>query len=158
MLQLAAGFALICGPTWGTCGQTMPGFTTGQPSARTACAGETGPTVLIIERNPDTLFVAPNDMATPGAAVRRRHQHEGVGKPQRAIYLQGGSGRRNVANKAIDFAAAERDGSGLQHPLTRRNSIVLHGSTGLNPHAYDSLTSRWFPKKRPPSQNQRDAP
>jgi hypothetical protein len=97
---------------------------------------------LVVERNPDTLSVAPDDMASPRAAVCRHDQHKDVGKPQRAIDLEGGPGRRNIANETINLAAAELDGSGLQHALTGRNSVVLHGCATLNPRAYTDLTRR----------------
>jgi hypothetical protein len=81
-------------------------------------------------------------MASSGASIRCRYQHKDVRKPQRAIDLEGGTRRRNIANKAIDLAAAELNGSGLQHALTGRNSVVIHRSAELNPGAYTDLTSR----------------
>jgi hypothetical protein len=86
---------------------------------------------LFVERNPDTLFVAPNDTAALGAAIRCHHQYKGVWKPQRTVNFQGGPGRGEVANNTIDFAAAELDGSGLEYPMTRRNSMFPHGNTVL---------------------------
>ena len=105
-------------------------------------------TFLFIERNPDAFFVAPNDTAAPGAGIRCFHQHKDVRKPQRRVDFEGGSGRGDVANNAIDLAAAELDGSGLEYPMTRRNSIVPHGNTVLGRPAYANLTRR-NQKKRP---------
>jgi hypothetical protein len=107
---------------------------------------ETG-TFLLIERNPDAFFVAPNDTAAPGTGIRRYHQHKDVWKPQRRVDFQGGPGRGDVANNAIDLAAAELDSSGLEYSMTRRNSIVAHSNSVLSRPAYANLTRRI--RKRP---------
>ena len=79
---------------------------------------------LVVKRNADALSVPPNDVAAPGASVRGHRQH----KPYRGIDLNGGAGRREVANDTIDPGAAELDGPGFQDTVARRDPVFVHNS------------------------------
>jgi hypothetical protein len=50
---------------------------------------------------------------------------EMIGNANRTGNLKGGASVRQVANGAIDCAAAELDRSGLQDPMPRRNAVLV---------------------------------
>lgn len=57
--------------------------------------------------------------------------------------LEGGTVHREVAIRAVDRAAAKLDGSGLQHTMTWRNTVLVgcdHGLT-LAQKPFQSLTT-----------------
>ena len=71
-------------------------------------------------------------------------QRKSVGDEQRGYHFERGAGLGDVANRAIDRAAAERDRSGLEDAVTRCNSMLIHDGTR---GAFDSsLTHPWKQK------------
>ena len=48
-----------------------------------------------------------------------------IGNANRTGNLKGGASVRQVANGAIDCAAAKLDRSGLQDPMPRRNAVLV---------------------------------
>jgi hypothetical protein len=63
------------------------------------------------ERDADTALLAPRDMAGQMQSIARYNQYETLGDPDLVGYLQRGTGRGQVANQAINGAAAELDRS-----------------------------------------------
>jgi hypothetical protein len=78
--------------------------------------------VSIIEGDPKTPLLSPNDMAVAGDGVRSYRQHKSVREPQRDPDFDGRPSRRNVANDAVDFSPAEFNSSGLQLQTSRPHS------------------------------------
>jgi hypothetical protein len=89
-----------------------------------APALRSAPLRLLIEGDADSLFFAPNDPA--GQMIAPGHQGELLGDSERAGDLQGRTGRRDVADGAIDRAAAELDLSGFEDPLSVCNPVLVH--------------------------------
>src|ERR1700753_2423759 len=81
---------------------------------------------LIVERHAEAFFFAPDDMAAPGAAVRGYGEHEAVRKPDRALDLDRSTRRRDIADHAIDLAAAELDRPGFQDTVARGSPSFVH--------------------------------
>ena len=69
------------------------------------------PLLASIKRNPDAPRLPPNDMAGPTRVVRLDDQFEPVRDEQRGYDLESSADVRNVANGAVDCAAAETDGA-----------------------------------------------
>ncbi len=64
--------------------------------------------------------------AAPRGSVRGDREHKAVRKPDRALDLDGRAGRRNIADQAIERAAAELDGPGFQDAVAWRGSLLVH--------------------------------
>ena len=105
----------------------MPGVRQDQEDRRLRLARPAAAT-SIVKRNADALFGPPNDMAAPGASVGGHRQHKAVRIPDRRIDLDGGAGRREVANDTIDPGAAELDGPGFQDAVARRDPVFVHNT------------------------------
>jgi hypothetical protein len=83
------------------------------------CCGQreagSGPRFFLasIKRNPDAPRLPPNDMARPTWVVGLDDQFEPVRDEQWGYDLERSAGVRNIANRAVDYAAAETDGAGF---------------------------------------------
>jgi hypothetical protein len=71
-----------------------------------------------IESDADPLLFPPDDVAGRMMSVSLQNQSETIGDTYRSGYVQGGSRMGQVANHAIDRAAAELDRSSLQDAMT----------------------------------------
>ena len=80
----------------------------------------------LVECDADALFLAPDDVARPFQLFRRHEQREAVGDEQWGHDLKCGPGVGQVANRAVDSAAAELDRSGLQRAPPRRDPGLVH--------------------------------
>src|ERR1700732_3484493 len=79
---------------------------------------------LLIEGDADPLYLAPDDVA--GQRIALRHQGELGRDSNRAGDIEGRPGGGDVANGAINRAAAELDLSGFQDPLSVCNPVLIH--------------------------------
>jgi hypothetical protein len=93
-----------------------------------------------IEGDADPSFPAPDDVTGPLQWMGWNDERKAVGDEKRGYDFERGAGLGEVANRAVDRAAAERDRSGLEDAVTRSNSMLIHdGARG----AFDgSLTIR----------------
>jgi hypothetical protein len=82
--------------------------------------------VALIERDADPLFFAPDHMTGHVKPVSREHQREVFGDANRAGDVQRRPGIRHIADHAIDGAAAELDGPGLQYAMTCDVPLLGH--------------------------------
>jgi len=82
-----------------------------------------------IERDADPSFPAPDDVTRPLQGMGWNDQRKAVGDEKRGYDFERGASLGEVANRAIDRAAAERDRSGLEDAVTRSNSMLNHDGT-----------------------------
>jgi len=82
-----------------------------------------------IERDADPSFPAPDDVTRPLQWMGWNDERKAVGDEKGGYDFERGAGLGDVANRAIDRAAAERDGSGLENAVTRSNSMLIHDGT-----------------------------
>jgi hypothetical protein len=73
----------------------------------------------LAECYPDATLLAPNDMAAQMQPIGRHNQRKLFGDTGLAGYLQRRAGAGQVADDAIDGAAAELDRSGFQDAMAR---------------------------------------
>lgn len=78
------------------------------------------------ERNADAPFLAPDDIAMLARLAALDRQRDLVGNAHRARNLKTGSDRGDIANGARDRGAVELDRSGLEYPLPRLCTSLLH--------------------------------
>jgi hypothetical protein len=96
-----------------------------------------------IEGYADPLFPAPDDVAGQVQPVGLEDQREIVGDAHGAGYVERRSDVRHVANHAIDRAAAELDGSGLQDTMSREGPLFAHEGV-----LYAKFISKWLRKRK----------
>jgi hypothetical protein len=80
----------------------------------------------LTEGDADPAFLAPHDVAGQMQPVARHGQHEPIGNSDLIGHLECGARGGEVADQAIDRAAAEPDCSGFQDAMTRCSSIFGH--------------------------------
>ena len=80
---------------------------------------------MSIEHNPDPALSAPDNAARPAETIGWNDQGELVGNEERCDDLKGGAGLRNVADGAVNHAAAETDRSGFQHTAAWCYSVLV---------------------------------
>jgi hypothetical protein len=68
------------------------------------------------------------------------HEIEAVRYPDRAGDVEGRAACGEVADGAIDAAAAELDGSGLEDAMTRRGTVLVHGTQKLRKNLAKPIT------------------
>ncbi len=78
----------------------------------------------LFEHDADALLFAPDDAAGQMTAVG--HEREVRRDSDRARDVERGTGGGDVANRAIDRAAAELDGPAFQDPLSVCNPVFVH--------------------------------
>jgi hypothetical protein len=83
-------------------------------------------TASVIEGDPETPLLAPNDMAASGDCVRSYRQHKSVEEPQWALDFNGRPCRRNITNETVDFGATELNSSGFQYPMPWCGPMLTH--------------------------------
>jgi len=81
----------------------------------------------LVERDADTFFFPPNDMAWPLDLTAWHKKCEVVGDEERRHNFQCCADLRHVANDAIDATAAELDRPGLKYAVTQDCPMFLHG-------------------------------
>jgi len=64
----------------------------------------------------------------PAEVLGDNHEIEAVRYPDWTDDVESGAARGEVADSAIDAAAAELDGSGLEDAMTRRDTVLVHGT------------------------------
>ena len=98
---------------------------------------------MSIERDSDPLLFTPDDTTRPMNVFGQNDKVEPLRNADGTDNLEGSSARGKVANSAIDRTAAELDGSGLQHAMTRRNAMLVSGdhAATLAQKPFRSLTS-----------------
>jgi hypothetical protein len=101
------------------------------PVPRVTCADLNGGPggAPLVERDADPFFPAPDDVARPADLVGLNDQREAVGNEKRGEDFERGPGCREVANRAVEGAAAERDRPGFQDAMARGDSmLIIHGT------------------------------
>src|SRR6266849_6056727 len=84
-----------------------------------------------LERHADALVFDPDHPAWTFVDTAGDQEIEFGGNTHRARDLKRGAGVGNVADDAIDGAAAELDGAGFQCPLSWRCPVILQTSDFL---------------------------
>jgi hypothetical protein len=82
-----------------------------------------------IERDAHPSFPAPDDVTRPLQWMGWNDERKALGDEKRGYDFERGASLGEVANRAIDRAAAERDRSGLEDAVTRSNSLLIHDGT-----------------------------
>jgi len=92
------------------------------------------------ERNPDPLFLAPDNAPGSTKTLGRYHEIEAIGNAERTRDVERGAGCGKIAYRTIDSAATELDSSGLEHAVAWGDSMFIHGD---NPN---DAPAKVFPK------------
>src|SRR3984893_17168213 len=82
-----------------------------------------------IECDAHPSFPAPDDVTRPLQWMGWNDERKALGDEKRGYDFERGASLGEVANRAIDRAAAERDRSGLEDAVTRSNSMLIHDGT-----------------------------
>jgi len=91
------------------------------------------PEPALLEGHAYTSVFAPDDAAWPLQLVRLHSEGEAVGNKERGYDLERRAGFRDVANGAVNCAAAELNRSGLQYTAALRDAGKCHpGDIRLN--------------------------
>jgi hypothetical protein len=107
-------------------------------AAEHQCPGDS----ISIERNPNPAFPAPDDAARPAETVGLNDQGEPVRNEERGDDLKGSAGVRDIADRAVNDAAAEADRARLKHTAPPCYSVfVAHRLSSLRSKS-DSSTSQ----------------
>ena len=92
----------------------------------------------LLEGHADSALFAPDDAAWPLQLVGLHSEGEAVGNKERGYDFKRCAGLRDVANSAVNRAAAELDRSGLQYPAAWRGAGKRH-QIGIRPIYEHSL-------------------
>src|SRR5262245_12982453 len=76
--------------------------------------------------NPDPRLLVPDDAARHMDVIRFDHQREMFGNADRGTHLEGGAGFGEIANGAVDSAAAKRNPARLQQAPPWCRSVLVH--------------------------------
>ena len=82
-----------------------------------------------IECDAHPSFPAPDDVTRPLQWMGWNDERKALGDEKRGYDFERGASLGEVANRAIDRAAAERDRSGLEDAVTRSHSMLIHDGT-----------------------------
>jgi hypothetical protein len=83
----------------------------------------------LTECDADPALLVPYQAAWQVQSIAWHIQDKSLRNSGRGSDFQRGSGRREVADQAINGPAAEPDGSAFQHAMTRRSAMFGHGVT-----------------------------
>ncbi len=85
----------------------------------------------VLESDTDLGAPSPNDMGTPGNAVRFHREHKAVREPKWTSNLNAGARRGDVANNTFDCGRSKQNLSRLEKTTSLGYAFLLHGSTSL---------------------------
>src|SRR5262249_36577318 len=95
-----------------------------------------------VELHADALFLAPDHPAGQLRSIGLEEQGEIFRDADRARDLEGGAGFGEIADRAVDRAAAELDRSALQHAMSGSVPPILIHAANLQPKLNQRLRPR----------------